>query len=146
MDEVGGCHDTLKASEGEIKKMKHGSTQAFDPWNKKETRNAFHRKRNRDISTFCYVIFRRIPPIKKYSLLRADNTVASLVCKSCIDYSISIQQDATLHSLFYLETALHVSGGTSTHHQDREQPYLQHLVCVTPLLLPAAIVEELEPV
>jgi hypothetical protein len=35
MDEVGGCHDTLKAAEGEIKKMKHGSTQAFDPWNKK---------------------------------------------------------------------------------------------------------------
>ena len=27
---------------------------------------------------------------------------------------IYIQQDARLHSLFYLETALHVSGGTST--------------------------------
>ena len=44
----------------------------------------------------------------------------------------------------YLETALHVSGGTSTHHQERIQPYLQHLVFVTPLLLSAAIVEELE--
>jgi len=44
----------------------------------------------------------------------------------------------------YLETALHVSGGTSTHHQERIQLYLQHLVFVTPLLLPAAIVEELE--
>ena len=32
-----------------------------------------------------------------------------------------IQQDATLHSLFYLETALHVSGGTTTHHQERKQ-------------------------
>jgi hypothetical protein len=59
---------------------------------------------------------------------------------------IYIQQDATLHSLFYLETALHVSGGTSTHHQERIQLYLQHLVFVTPLLLTAAIVEELEPV
>jgi hypothetical protein len=39
----------------------------------------------------------------------------------------------------YLETALHVSGGT-THHQERKQLYLQHLVFVTPLLLPAAIV------
>jgi len=29
---------------------------------------------------------------------------------------IYIQQDATLHSLCYLETALHVSGGTTTHH------------------------------
>ena len=52
---------------------------------------------------------------------------------------IHIQQDAMLHSLFYLETALHVSGGTTTHHQERKQLYLQHLVFVTPLLLPAAI-------
>jgi len=49
-----------------------------------------------------------------------------------------------LHSLFYLETALPVSGGTSTHHQERIQLHLQHLVFVRPLLLPAAIVEELE--
>jgi len=34
--------------------------------------------------------------------------------------------------------------GTITHHQKRKQLYLQHLVFVTPLLLPAAIVEELE--
>jgi hypothetical protein len=46
----------------------------------------------------------------------------------------------------YLETALHVSGGTSAHHQERIQLYRQHLVFVTPLLLSAAIVEELEPV
>jgi hypothetical protein len=46
----------------------------------------------------------------------------------------------------YLETALHVSGGNSTHHQERIQRYLQHLVFVTPILLTAAIVEELEPV
>jgi hypothetical protein len=46
----------------------------------------------------------------------------------------------------YLETALHVSGGTSTHHQERIQLYLQHLVFFTPLLLSAAFVEELEPV
>jgi len=55
-----------------------------------------------------------------------------------------IQQDATLHSLFYLETALHVLGGTITHHQERKQLYLQLLVFVTPLLLFAAIVEGLE--
>jgi hypothetical protein len=42
----------------------------------------------------------------------------------------------TVH--LYLETALHVSGGTSTHHQKRIQMYLQHLVFVKPLLLPAA--------
>jgi hypothetical protein len=44
----------------------------------------------------------------------------------------------------YLETALHVWGGTSTHHQERIQLYLQHLVFVTPLMLSAAVVEELE--
>jgi hypothetical protein len=44
----------------------------------------------------------------------------------------------------YLETALHVSGGTSTHHQERIQLYLQHPVFATPLLLFAAIVEDLE--
>jgi hypothetical protein len=53
-----------------------------------------------------------------------------------------IQQDATLHGLFYLETALRASGGTTTHHQERKQLYLQHLLFVTPLLLPAAIMEE----
>jgi len=73
----------------------------------------------------------------------------------CVDFNVHgsvhlnniliyIQQDATLHSLFYLETALHVLGGTSTHHQERKQLYLQHLVFVTPLLLSAATVEELE--
>jgi hypothetical protein len=40
---------------------------------------------------------------------------------------IYIQQDAIFHSLFHLETALNVSGGTCTHHQERKQLYLQHL-------------------
>jgi hypothetical protein len=44
----------------------------------------------------------------------------------------------------YLEAALQVSGSTTTHHQEHKQLYLQHLVFVTPLLLSAAIVEELE--
>jgi hypothetical protein len=60
--------------------------------------------------------------------------------------AIYIQQDATLRSLFYLETALNVSGGTITHHQEHRQLYLQHLVFVTSLPLSAAVVEELEPV
>jgi hypothetical protein len=45
----------------------------------------------------------------------------------------------------YLKNALHVLGGTSTHNLERIQLYLQHLEFVTPLLLSAAIVEELEP-
>jgi len=57
-----------------------------------------------------------------------------------------VQQAATLHSLFHMETALHISGGTTSHHQERKQLYLQHLVLlfVTPLLPSAAIVKELE--
>jgi hypothetical protein len=77
------------------------------------------------------------------------NIVDGNVCKSTIYWEsipIYVQQDATLRSLFYLETALHVSGGTTTLHQERIQLYLQHLVFVTPLLLSAAIVEEWEPV
>jgi hypothetical protein len=61
-------------------------------------------------------------------------------------YMVSISNKMQCYTVYlYLETALHVSGGTSAHHQERIQLYLQHLVFVTPLLLSAAIVEELEP-
>jgi hypothetical protein len=63
---------------------------------------------------------------------------------TCIVSISNKMQCYTVYS--YLETALHVSGGTSTHHQERKQLYLQHLVFVTPLQLSAAIVEDLEPV
>jgi hypothetical protein len=59
---------------------------------------------------------------------------------------VSISKKMQSHTVYlYLETALHVSGGTSTHHQKRIQLYLQHLVFAATLLLVAAIVEELEP-
>jgi len=49
---------------------------------------------------------------------------------------IYVQQDATLHSLFYLETALHVLGGTTTHHQEQNCIYsiwyLSHHYCYLP--------------
>ena len=57
-----------------------------------------------------------------------------------------IKQDASSHRLYYLETTVHVLGGTITQHQGRKQLSLQHLVFVTTLLLSDAIVEELEPV
>jgi hypothetical protein len=62
----------------------------------------------------------------------------------CIERISKKMQRYTVY--LYLESALHVSGGTSTHHQGRIQLHLQNLVFVTPLLLSAAIVEELEPV
>jgi hypothetical protein len=63
---------------------------------------------------------------------------------SILQYIPNKMQRYTIY--LYLETALCISGRTSTHHQERIQLYLQHLVFVTPLLLSAAIVEELEPV
>ena len=60
---------------------------------------------------------------------------------SIFQYIFNKMQRYTVY--LYLETALHVSGGTSTHHQEPIQLYLQRLVFVTPLLLSAAIVEEL---
>jgi hypothetical protein len=63
---------------------------------------------------------------------------------SIFQYISNKMQSYTVY--LYLKTALHISGGTSTHRQERIQLYLQHLVFVTPLLLSAAIVEELEPV
>jgi len=80
------------------------------------------------LHSYCYCVFNAHGSVHRNNIL------------------IYIQQDATLHSLFYLETTLHVSGGTTTHYQERIQLYLQHLVFVTRLLLFAAIVEELEPV
>jgi hypothetical protein len=60
---------------------------------------------------------------------------------------VSISNKMQRHTVYlYLETVLHVSGSTSTHQQERIQLYLQHPIFVTPLLLSAAIVEELEPV
>jgi hypothetical protein len=61
---------------------------------------------------------------------------------SVFQYVSNKMQRYTIY--LYLETALHVSGSTSTQHQERIQLYLQHLVFVTPLLLSVVIVEELE--
>jgi hypothetical protein len=63
---------------------------------------------------------------------------------SIFQYISNKMQHYTVY--LYLETSLHISGGTSTQHQERIQQYLQHLVFVTPLLLSDAIVEELEQV
>jgi hypothetical protein len=63
-------------------------------------------------------------------------------CIVSIFQNILTRCNVTLY--LYLETALHVSCGNSTHHQERIQLYLQRLVFVTTLLLSAAIVEELE--
>ena len=42
----------------------------------------------------------------------------------------------TTQFIYFWKTALHVSGGISTHHQELIQLYLQYLVLVKPLILP----------
>jgi hypothetical protein len=55
-----------------------------------------------------------------------------------------IPHDATLHSLFYLTTALHVSGGTITHLQEHKTTVSTASSNCYTVLLFAAIVKDLE--
>jgi hypothetical protein len=83
-------------------------------------------------------------PICHLLILLKDLTFISTCILSIFQYISDKMQRYTVY--LYLETVLHISGGTYTHQQECIQLYLQHLVFVTPLLLSAAIVEELEPV
>jgi len=76
---------------------------------------------------------------------RTDENKKKVFSKLLQIYSNIYPKKMQLYTVYlYLENALYISDGTSTHHQEHIQLYLQHLVFVTPLLLPAAIVEELE--
>jgi hypothetical protein len=88
---------------------------------------------NAELNRICHLL-----------VLLGDLTCMGPCIVSIFQYISNKMQRYTVY--LYLETTIHVSGGTSTHHQERIQLYLQHLVFVTPLLLSAAIVEELEPV
>jgi hypothetical protein len=83
-------------------------------------------------------------PICHLLILLGNLTFMGTCIVSIFQYISNKLQRYTVY--LYLETALHVSNGTSTHHQEHIQLYVQHLLFVTPLLLSAAIVEELEPV
>jgi hypothetical protein len=79
--------------------------------------------------------------VQEYSALNIMKALAnnqSEVSSHCLFHYISNKmQFYTVY--LYLETALHVSGGTSTHHQEGKQLYLQHLLLVTLLLLLEAL-------
>jgi hypothetical protein len=79
-----------------------------------------------------YISFARIYPIANIKAIFHYNYISN-----AFQYISNKMQHYTV--CLYLETAPHVSGGTSAHHQERIQLYLQHLVFVRPLLLPAAI-------
>jgi hypothetical protein len=83
-------------------------------------------------------------PICHLLILLGDLTFMSTCIVSTFQYISNQMQSYTVY--LYLETTLHVSGGTFTHHQEHIHLYLQHLLFVTPLVLSAAIVEGLEAV
>jgi hypothetical protein len=85
-------------------------------------------------------------PICHLLVLLGDLTFMGPCIVSIFQYTCISNKMQHYTVYLYLETVLHVSGGTSTYHQVRIQLYLQYLVFVTPLLLSAAIVEKLEPV
>jgi hypothetical protein len=90
---------------------------------------------NADLNPICHLL-----------VLLGDVTFNGPCIVSIFQYTC-ISNKMQRHTVyFYLETAPHVSGGTSTHHQERIQLYPQHLVFVTPLLLSAAIVKKWEQV
>jgi hypothetical protein len=97
-----------------------------------------------EISNFINPLKAELNPICHLLVLLGDSTFIGPCIVSIIQYISNKMQRYTVY--LYTETALHVSGGTFTHHRKRIQLYLHHLVFVTPLLLSAAIVEELEPV
>jgi hypothetical protein len=59
-------------------------------------------------------------------------------------YRLSYQAHKMQHYTVYLLLENCSTCGISTHHQEHTQLHLQYLVLIKPLLLPAAIVEELE--
>ena len=92
---------------------------------------------------FLYLIYSLNPlnaelnPICHLLALLGDLTFMGPCIVSIFQYISNKMQRYTVY--LYLETAVHVSGGISTHHQERIQLYLKHLLFVTPLLLSAAI-------
>jgi hypothetical protein len=83
-------------------------------------------------------------PICHLLVLLADLTFMGPCILSISQYMCIPNKMQSYTVYLYLETALHISGGISTHHQERIQLCLQHLVFATQLLLSAAILEELE--
>ena len=72
----------------------------------------------------CDIPFLALPPVIALNL--------------CIPFDIFPTRYNVTQFIYFWKTALHVSGGVSIHHQERTL-YLQYLVLVKPLLLPAAI-------
>jgi hypothetical protein len=101
---------------------------------------------DQQLRTFSYLnlLNAELIPICHLLALLGDLTFMVPCIVSIFQYACISNKMQRYTVYLYVETALHVLGGSSTHNQERIQLYLQHLVFVTPLLLSAAIVEEVE--
>ena len=79
-----------------------------------------------------------------YKKSQRDALFPKFILVKNIPFDIFPTRCNTTQIIYFWKTALRVSGGISIHHQEHTQLYLQYPVLVKPLLLPAAIVEELE--
>jgi hypothetical protein len=82
------------------------------------------------MNTYFNPLNAELNPICHLLVLLGDLTFMGPCFVSIFQYISNKMQRYTVY--LYLETALHVSGGNSTHHQERLHLYLQHLVFVTP--------------
>jgi hypothetical protein len=92
-------------------------------------------KNKEKVNFFCKVFIVLIV-VKILFAVNNDTLFLRLMCPCIVNIFQNISNKMHHYTVYLnLETALHVSGATSTHHQERIQMYLQHLVFVTQLLL-----------
>ena len=91
----------------------------------------------RQFTTNASISYKHFSNFQLLKIQFINLTFMGLCIVRIFQYISNKMQSYTVY--LYLETVLHVSGVTFTHHQEHIQLYLQHLLFVRPLLLPAAI-------
>jgi hypothetical protein len=91
---------------------------------------------------------RQLKELSKWNtLIKCSPNAAAGTTNYLYDILIYISNKMQGYTVYFIWKLLYMFRVvTITHHQERKQLYLQHLVFVTPLLQSAGIVEELEPV
>jgi hypothetical protein len=84
--------------------------------------------KGRDQFRYINPLNAELNPICHLLVLLGNLTFMGPCIVSIFQYTYIFNKKQRYTVYLYLETALHVSGGTSTHHQERIQLYLQHLI------------------
>ena len=86
--------------------------------------------------------FRRNIPSENAAFKETDVELKSINQKILLPFDIFPTRCNVTQFIYFWKTYLHVSGGICTHHQEHTQLYLQYLILVKLLLLPATIVAD----